>query len=77
MTNATNDNYKDMSGDFITKQFVAGDWHAGSGGDRSITSPSSGAVLADVPDAGSAELDSAVEQARLCLLYTSDAADDA
>lgn len=65
MTNATNDNYKDMSGDFITKQFVAGDWHAGSGGDRSITSPSSGAVLADVPDAGSAELDAAVEQARL------------
>ena len=68
MTNATNDNL-DVSGDFITKQFVAGEWHGGSGGDRSITSPSSGAVLATVPDAGIAELDAAVEQA--CLLYTS------
>ena len=64
MTNTTNDNL-DTSGDFITKQFVAGEWRGGSGEDRAITSPSSGAVLATVPDAGIAELDAAVEQARL------------
>ena len=64
MTSATND-ILDMSGDFISKQFVAGKWRVGSGGNRSITSPSSGAVLAALPDAGSAELDAAVEQARL------------
>ena len=65
MTEARNDGRIDGSDEFITKQFVAGDWCVGGGFHRPVTSPSSGAVLATVPDAATAELDAAVEQARL------------
>ena len=65
MIEARNEGRIDGSDEFITKQFVAGDWRVGGGFPRPVTSPSSGAVLATVSDAAIAELDAAVEQARL------------
>ena len=48
------------SGEFINQQFIAGKWQTGSGSQRTISSPSSGAKLAIVPDASADDLNVAV-----------------
>ena len=50
-------------GDLINQQFIAGKWQAGSGLQRTISSPSSGAKLAIVPDASADDLNVAVARA--------------
>ena len=51
------------SGQFINQQFIAGKWQTGSGSQRAISSPSSGAKLAIVPDASADDLNVAVARA--------------
>ena len=63
MKNSQLKSWKGDPGEFINQQFIAGKWQVGSGSHRTISSPSSGAKLAIVPDASADDLNVAVVRA--------------
>lgn len=64
MKDSQPDSSESDPGEFINQQFIAGKWQAGNGFQRKISSPSSGATLAIVPDASTDDLNVAVSRAR-------------